>query len=184
VRLFVALWPPEQVMAEVAEVVARVRPLAQELRWTRPEQWHLTLSFLGEVAEDALPELGERLGRAAGRHAAVTLAFGGGGRFGDRVLWTRVNGDRERLRNLAASATAAARRTGVDVDDRHYRPHLTLARGRPGADLRPLVAALDSYSGQPWTASDLYLVRSRLAQGPGRTAAYDTVAAWPLRETG
>ena len=93
-----------------------------------------------------LPNLTERLARAARRHPPFELALGGGGRFGDRVLWTRVdpaNGPRA----LAASVGAAARRCGIPVDDRPYRPHLTLARGRPGADLRPAVEALRGFSG-------------------------------------
>jgi 2'-5' RNA ligase len=184
VRLFVALWPPEHVVAELAETVAAVRPLGSELRWTRPEQWHLTLAFFGEVAEERLPELTERLARAARRHPAVSLRFASGGRFGDRVLWTRVEGDRDVVRRLADSASAAARRSGLDVEDRPYRPHLTLARGTPGADLRPLVTALASYTGTDWTAERLHLVRSSLGKGPGRTAVYDTVQAWPLRGKG
>jgi 2'-5' RNA ligase len=184
VRLFVALWPPEQVVEELAGAIARVRPLEQDLRWTTPEQWHLTLVFLGEVSEERLPELSRRLARAAQAHPVLSLHFAGGGRFGDRVLWTRVEGDREPLRRLAASASAAARRTGLDVEDRPYRPHLTLARNTGGAHLRPLVAALAAYTGTAWTADQLHLVRSRLGQGPGRKAAYDTVAHWPLRAAG
>jgi 2'-5' RNA ligase len=184
VRLFVALWPPENVVRELADALAAIQPPGSSVRWTRVEQWHLTLVFLGEVGEDRLPELTDRLGRAARRHPALSLHFAGAGRFGDRVLWTRVEGDREPLRQLAASASAAARRTGLDVDDRPYRPHLTLARNLRGADLRPLVAALAPYTGSTWIADRMHLVRSRLGQGPGRTSRYETVTEWPLRATG
>ena len=84
------------------------------------------------------------------------------------------------LHRLADSVTAAARRTGIAVDDRPYRPHLTLARGREGADLRPAVAALSGFAGSPWTADALHLVRSRLGAGPGGTAAHEIVEMWPL----
>ena len=166
-----------------------------------------------------LPELTERLARAARRHPPVSLALAGGGRFGDRVLWTRVQlvagefpsarrvrsaaspiprrvahsgtassasghgaprGGVDALRRLAGSVAAAARRSGIAVDDRPYRPHLTLARGRAGADLRPAVAALTGFAGSPWTADALHLVRSRLGAGPGGTAAHEIVGTWPL----
>jgi 2'-5' RNA ligase len=84
------------------------------------------------------------------------------------------------VRRLAASVGAAARRCGIAVDDRPYRPHLTLARGREGADLRPAVAALSGFAGCPWTADALHLVRSRLGAGPGGTAAHEIVETWPL----
>lgn len=193
-RLFVAVWPPPPAVDDLARRVAALRhdspafdPPASDrpvagagLRWTRTEQWHLTLTFLGEVGDSALPELTRRLARTAHRHPPPVLRFAGAGRFGHRVLFTRVEGDREGLRKLAASAAAAARRSGVNVDERPYRPHLTLARAIPGSDLSPVVTALAPYRGPGWEASTLTLVRSRLGAGPGRTSGYETVMAWPL----
>ena len=80
---------------------------------------------------------------------------------------------------------AAARRCGLPVDTRPYRPHLTLARTLarardPATDLAPLAAALDGFAGRPWSASDLHLVRSVLGAGPGRTAHHEPVASWPF----
>jgi 2'-5' RNA ligase len=184
VRAFVALLPPASALAELAGALEPVRAAYPDLRWTPAEQWHLTLAFLGEIDGDGLgagvlPNLTERLARAARRHPPSDLALGGSGRFGDRVLWTRVdppNGPRA----LAASVGAAARRCGIPVDERSYRPHLTLARARPGTDLRPAVEALRSFSGTRWTADALHLVRSRLGAGPGGVAAHEVIATWPL----
>jgi RNA 2',3'-cyclic 3'-phosphodiesterase len=188
-RAFVAVVPPAGVLAELAAAVEPVREVSPGLRWTPAAQWHLTLAFLGEVDDAVLPDLTERLARAARRHEPVTLSLRGSGRFGDRVLWTRVLPPRESVRSagrvtplgrLAASVTAAARRCGIAVDDRPYRPHLTLARGRPGSDLRPAVEALAGFAGSPWTADALHLVRSRLGAGEGGTAAHEIVGTWPL----
>jgi 2'-5' RNA ligase len=182
-RAFVALIPPARVIDELATAVAPFRE-EKALRWTPSGQWHLTLAFLGEIDGDTLdegvlPDLTERLARAARRYPPMELALTGAGRFGDRVLWTRVRAP-EGLRALAASVGAAARRCRIAVDDRPYRPHLTLARGRPGRDLRPVVEALHGFAGTPWTADALHLVRSRLGAGPGGTAAHEVIATWPL----
>ena len=96
------------------------------------------------------------------------------------MLFTRVDGDREPLTRLASSVSAAARRSRIPVDDRPYRPHLTLARTRENDDLRPLAARLGTFTGQAWTATHLHLVESRLGQGPGHTARYVSAASWPL----
>ncbi len=183
-RLFVALWPPPDAVSEVLAAVEELRGEAPHLRWTRPEQWHLTLAFLGEVPDERRPELDERLARAASRHPPLTLRFSGGGRFGSRLLFTRVDGDREPLTRLAASVTAAARRSRIPVDDRPYRPHLTLARSRGSEDLRPVAARLEPFTGVPWTAGRLDLVESRLGKGPGGTADYAPVSSWPLAGRG
>jgi 2'-5' RNA ligase len=179
-RLFVAVVPPEAVLDEIAAMIALVRPAAPELRWARRDQWHLTLAFLGVVDERRLPDLTARLERAANRHDAFELSFGGGGRFDRRVLWAGVRGDSEQLVALASGVAAAGRRAGIELADRPYRPHLTLARSRDrdGRDLRPLVAAVSGFAGTAWPVDAVHLIESRL----GPTPAYATLGTWPLRQ--
>src|ERR1700754_212487 len=129
-RLFVALTPPAAVVEELCRATGALRAQLPALRWARPEQWHLTLTFLGEVDDRSRTDLAERLARVAARAAPLTLSVGAAGRFGDRVLWMRVHGEIDGLRQLAASVRFAARRARLSVEDRPYRPHLTVARGR------------------------------------------------------
>ncbi|MBM7785265.1 RNA 2',3'-cyclic phosphodiesterase [Tenggerimyces flavus] len=181
-RLFAALVPPEPVLISLANAVAPLRDLPY--RWTAPEHWHVTLAFFGEVDDATRLELERRLARAAARHAPVTLALTGGGGFGSaknaRVLWTGVRGDFQPLRDLARSVTAAARRAGIELTENRYKPHLTLARLRTPTDVRPAVEALTEYASPTWTATEVELVRSHLAQGAGGRARYETIASWPL----
>ncbi|MFV2120541.1 2'-5' RNA ligase family protein, partial [Streptomyces sp. Act-28] len=68
-RLFAAVLPPRAAVEELAVVVEGLRALpgADRLRWTGRPGWHYTLAFMGEVDEALLPELTERLARAAHR---------------------------------------------------------------------------------------------------------------------
>jgi 2'-5' RNA ligase len=184
------------VLDDVAAVVADIRSrvdadarLRQERwRWTDRAQWHLTLAFLGEVGDDVVPGLKARLARVARRAAPLQLRVQGGGGFGSarsaRVLWGGVRGDVDQLRRLAGSVGAAARRVGIDVPDRPYRPHLTLARLREPADVRPVVEWLADHSGPVWEADQLELVRSHLRAGPDGGTRYETIHAWPLGQRG
>jgi RNA 2',3'-cyclic 3'-phosphodiesterase len=180
VRLFVAVRPPAAAVAELDDVVRRLRPHGPGLTWTTPAQWHLTLVFLADVPEERIPDLERRLGQAAARHSPARLSISGGGRFGDDVLFAKLAGDVDAVRRLAASVQAGTRRTGLDVDDRPYRPHITLARARGKADLRPLVAEVNGFQGREWIAGEIELVRSRLGKGPDRRAAHETMRAWSL----
>lgn len=185
-RLFAAVLPPAHAAAELAEALdRRVRELpgADELRWTGQAGWHFTLAFMGEVDEALVPELTERLGRAAHRTEPFALRLHGGGHFGGRALWAGAAGGIAELRRLAERADAAARRTGLPMEEhRAYRPHLTVARTRVDTDLRPYVAALDGFEGTPWEAGELALVRSRLpvAGVRGEQPRYETLERFPM----
>lgn len=184
-RLFVAVHPPPRALDEVAAAVDAVRASAPPgLRWTRPDQWHLTVAFLGPVPLDTVPKVQAELAHVAGRHGPASLRIAGAGRFGDRVLWVGIcdgesAGGVTSLRNLAGATARRVSRTGLQVEDR-FKAHLTLARARERADLRPLVEALRDLAGTPWMATELCLVRSRLGAGPDRGSAYSTIMAWPL----
>jgi 2'-5' RNA ligase len=190
VRLFVAVDPPPEAVTHLRNAASPVRAaLATELpglRWVDPAQWHLTLTFCGDVEERIVERVTRRLERAAQRHPPLALSFRGGGSFPRAsragVLWVGVAGAVDGLRGVAASTSAAARREGIAVDDRRYRPHLTLARVSTPADLRSAVEALALYSGPAWTASEIHLVQSRLGAGEGNRAVHERVATWPLGE--
>ena len=121
---------------------------------------------------------------ATSRHSHLALSLAGSGAFPEadraRVLWTGVQGQRQELRKLADSVAAGARRAGAPPaeEGRRFQPHLTLARSRAPVDVRTLVAELSDYAGDPWTAEEIYLIRSR----PQSRPRYETLGTWPLRK--
>jgi 2'-5' RNA ligase len=170
-RLFVAVWPPPDVLEQVA---ALPRPTIVGLRWTRPDQWHVTLRFLGQV-EDAGQVAGAVAGAAGGAVGAggVEAVLGPAvGRFAHRILHVPVAG----LEDLAARVVAATAHLGEPPEDRPFAGHLTLARVARGEriDLRHL-------AGQPiaarWPVAELALVQSHLSP---RGAPYEVVDRFPL----
>ncbi|MBC3843742.1 RNA 2',3'-cyclic phosphodiesterase [Streptacidiphilus sp. 4-A2] len=191
-KLFAAIMPPQSAVQELAAAVRPLHALPQgaSLRWTDLSGWHLTLAFLGQVDPEALPELGERLAGAAAEVPEFELGLGGGGRFGDRALWAGVHGDTAALGLLAAATVDAVRHAGLDVDERPFQAHLTLARSgiprhatgrrRPppgGPELAPLADTLAGFRGRPWRVSTLELMNSHPGAGPAR---YERQGSWQL----
>ena len=183
-RLFVALWPPAEVVEHLQAALADVADQSgapSGMRWVTAQQLHLTVAFLGEVDPLRQSRAEERFARVCARYPPMTLWLAGAGRFGDRVLFVKVAGDRGPLGRLAASVTAAGRRAGLDLEERAWRAHITVARARQdGGGVRELARALDGYRSDAWTAGELHLVRSRLGAGENRGSAYETVARWSL----
>ncbi|MFD2687135.1 RNA 2',3'-cyclic phosphodiesterase [Streptomyces phyllanthi] len=189
-RLFAAVLPPPDVVEELGRAVGGLRSLpgAGRLRWTDRPGWHFTLAFYGEVDEGLVPDLSERLERAARRTEPFPLALRGGGQFGrGRALWAGAEGDLTTLRLLADRAEAAARKAGVPMGERRrYKAHLTVARARVAVDVRAYVAALGALTSRTWTVDDVALVRSNLptSGAPGEQPRYETVARWALGAAG
>ena len=165
-RLFVAVWPPPEI---VATLDGLQRPEVDGLRWTTPEQWHVTLRFLGDVDERVAREAFVRLAAAG----PVTAQLGPAtGRFGRRVLHVPVAG----LDGLAAASVSATADVGAPPDDRPFAGHVTLARARErrGVDLRPLAGVPVTGT---WAVTEVTLVASRLGgRGPARYEVVETLA--------
>ncbi|MGV4987701.1 RNA 2',3'-cyclic phosphodiesterase [Streptomyces sp. NRAIS4] len=189
-RLFAAVLPPEHVVHELAAEVAKLKrlPGAERLRWTNRPGWHFTLAFYGEVADDLLPDLSERLSRVAHRTTPFDLALSGGGQFGHgKALWTGAYGEVEAMRLLADRAEAAARKAGVPMGEhRRYTAHLTVARSRDSVDVRPYVELLREFTSRTWTVNELVLVRSNLPRSgvAGEQPRYEAVDRWAFGGVG
>ncbi len=146
-RLFLALSFTDPVKKNLAALTASLRVGAEDARFTREENYHLTLVFLGEQksagpAEKALEDL---------PRAGFSLTLGPGGRFsrpdGD-LIFLRADGG-ERLPALAREAEKRCAAIGVPQEKRAYTPHVTLARGfraRRGFEPEKLLAAFPPLS--------------------------------------
>jgi 2'-5' RNA ligase len=136
VRAFVAVFPPPEIRKK-ALVSARRLPSDDRVRWTRPENVHLTLKYLGDVREEALDGLSATLGEICASHAPFDATLAEPGAFPSarraQILWAGIDAGSDRLRSLAAEIDAALAPLGFEREKRPYVPHLTLGRvrGRP-----------------------------------------------------
>jgi 2'-5' RNA ligase len=158
------------------------------LRWTMPEQWHVTLAFLPDVADPHLDEMLERVQRAASRRNPLVLRLVGAGAFPHadkaKVLWTGVEHDGEELMRLAGGVRAAAAKAGTVVGGGRFHPHLTLARlGRPVGVTR-LLGALELYESPSWQAGEIALIASYLGQGPDARPRHEVRTTFELGPPG
>jgi 2'-5' RNA ligase len=170
VRLFVAVWPPADVVDLLTDLP---RPELAAVRWTTRQQWHVTLRFLGQVAAvdvdgatEAFTGIDVRaVDPVSAEMGPATACLGRG------ILQIPVRG-LEELARVTVEATAAV---GKPPDDRPFHGHLTLARARRrNEDLRrlrgtPLAAR--------WPVTELTLVASTPNRGDSR---YEVVSSLPL----
>lgn len=185
-RLFVALALPPEAREALAAAQRRMRKAAgdAEVKWVPPENAHLTLQFLGAVAEEKVAELSAAIGAAARSSRPLVLAIAGAGGFPGakrpRVLWAGLEGDREPLAALVADLGARLAPLGFPPETRPFSPHLTLGRTRDPRGARGLEAAIEAAAkGEPCTfrVAEVTLFRSHLSP---RGARYEALQTFPL----
>jgi 2'-5' RNA ligase len=161
-RLFVAVWPPDDVVGLLAAVE---RPKDPGVRWVPQDNLHVTLRFLGDADID---EVTQRLDEVP--LPAVTAVVGPAfDLLGERSLITPVHG----VEDLAAVVRQALRGVGTEPERRRFQGHITVARLARGA--RPARSAGRRFDAS-FDVSEVALVESTLTPGG---AVYETVATWP-----
>ncbi|WP_080793816.1 RNA 2',3'-cyclic phosphodiesterase [Corynebacterium pacaense] len=184
-RLFAAVRPPHEV---TEHLVRALRPLREELRgdlrFTDPDNWHITLAFYGELPEGAVEDLVDHLGLATRVNDNFTISIKGAGSFAQRNLWMGAGGETRALRTLMADCL-------LDPEERkRQRAHLTVARASQRSRIRgwdpvipDLVRALAVYEGPAWRVEEIELIASEPGRGRGGGPLYTTVATLSLGTT-
>ncbi|HEX4729307.1 MAG TPA: RNA 2',3'-cyclic phosphodiesterase [Jatrophihabitans sp.] len=172
-RMFLALTPPAEVLEQLADYLQPRQDADGPLRWSRVEQWHITLAFMPAVPDRALDPLDELLTELAADRQSFELALAGAGAFPDparaKALWMGVTGELEPLHRLATATRAAAVRAGIEVAGGRFRPHLTVARANRPVEATRWLRILDLHQGRTWTVDSFALVHSQLGGAGSRT---------------
>ena len=125
IRLFTALEIPD----EVADRLIQLQTGLHGARWIEREAFHITLRFIGEVAEDVAADIDKAL-EEEGAADAFELHLSGVGQFGNKhphALWAGV-APNPALSALQTAHERLMRKTGLAPETRTYKPHVTLAR--------------------------------------------------------
>jgi 2'-5' RNA ligase len=169
VRCFFAVWPDSSAQQRIA-AVASVVQCGAGARLVRPENYHLTLAFVGEVAPPVLTVL-QQIGRNL-QAPTFTLEFDA------YEYWPKPEVVVAAVREIPAALAeiwqrlhAELARHGLASNPKRLRPHVTLARKVTQAPVWPAMSAFQ------WTARNFSLVRTEsVAAG----AVYTVVDTWPL----
>jgi 2'-5' RNA ligase len=187
-RLFVAISLPDAVNDEIEKAQKEMRGAlpGNFIRWTKREQFHLTLKFIGNMAGSRLAELSEALGTTCGQFAKLPLRTKGIGFFPDlrspRVVWVGVRDEGNVLPRLQGAIETAVSSFATEKSGKQFTGHVTLGRiegiRRPQAEiLSKLARGMGERFFGEWVADRVELIRSELSSGGSR---YTTLAAIPL----
>jgi len=174
-RLFTGV----EIPSDIGQALAMLRGGLPGARWITPDNYHLTLRFIGDVDDMISQEVALMLGRV--RRAAFDLHLEGLTSFGGRrpraVVATVAPA--QALLELQAEHERLMQRIGLEAEGRKYMPHVTLARLRDSSslDVAEYLSARGYFRTAPFPISRFVLFSSRNSVGGG---PYLVEASYPL----
>lgn len=150
VRSFIAIEIPEGIKKDVFEIQEKLRKTDADVGWTRPEGIHLTLKFLGDVAEEKLEDIMKAIENAVKVFPPFSIEISGIGAFPGpkypRVIWIGMKDNNENaLKNLQNRIEKETEKLGFKTEKRDFTPHLTLGRVRSQKNRDSLLKAMEEF---------------------------------------
>jgi 2'-5' RNA ligase len=145
----------------------------ENIRWTNPENIHITLSFLGDTEEKWIKDINSMLKNKCEGSGRFDLFIKGSGVFRNvndpRIIWFGIEPS-AKLLSLNGSIMKGLTELGINTEDRHFKPHLTIGRIKRLNDKVTLKALIDKYQNleiQKTMINEVVLYESILLQsGP------------------
>ena len=165
-RLFIAIEIAPAIRERIIECTERLKSRIPNARWSRPEGLHITLKFLGNIADEKVPAIEKALTKIESQRFAITIE--GAGVFPNaklpRVLWTGVTAGPE-LGKLAGKIDETTAQFGFEPEKRAFSPHVTLARFKEGDSKIDLnsISQEEKPSFGTMTAQEFHLYESKLS---------------------
>jgi 2'-5' RNA ligase len=175
-RVFCAIDLPHEVREKMSAHSMRLRQAVPEARasWSRPDNIHLTLKFLGEIPQPQVEALSNAAEQACNGLPTFTIRVQGSGVFpvhgAPRVLWIGIEDLQGNLGELYQRLEQQAAKGGFEKEARPFHPHLTLARLRSAQHARRLGAVHKEAFFEPteFKVSELLVIRSELSSEGSR----------------
>ena len=178
-RLFVAAPLPHHVRDTIEQWTHTLKEQLVFRKWTHPQDYHITLQFLGDVVESNIETVKEALRTVNG--APIELVLSEAGAFGKaeapRVLWAGVSDQQKGLNEWYMNIVQATSLLGFVPEDRPYSPHITVARTYKGEKRisEPLNTLAPFPTGVSWQADHIVLMRTHMNKSP----MYEVVERFP-----
>lgn len=187
-RCFVAVTVASSITDSMARELPGLQAAAErcgcKISWARPEGWHVTLKFLGEIDDERADAVRSRLRAVAPAHAPFVAEAVGVTTLPEHARVPTVIAvalrEGDRLAHLAAGVDEALAAAGFEREQRRFRPHVTFARVRAPRGWRCFAQAISPLARKPFgagTVADFALYRSHLGNGP---ANYEVLESFAL----
>jgi RNA 2',3'-cyclic 3'-phosphodiesterase len=179
-RCFIAIDIPETIKKEIGELFETLIKYDADVKWVTAANLHLTLKFLGDTAETAIPQIQKALSTVVSSYKPFCIKIRGTGVFPNRkyprVYWIGTEGAGI-LKNLKEEIENSMIHFGFGKEDRDFNPHLTIGRVRSLKGVINVVNELGAFQGKEFgvmNVDSIKIMRSELKpKGPEYTCLHE-----------
>ncbi len=148
IRTFIAFDTPEEIREEIRKVQDTLRSAGADVRWETADKFHVTIKFLGDVEESRLPGVLSRISGVLNGRPPFTVVYEKVGVFPDlkrpRVIWIGCDNPDGTLLAMKEALDRELEPLGFEIEERRFRPHVTLGRVRSPGKIKNLTPMLES----------------------------------------
>lgn len=147
-RVFVGIKLDRDALDHIAKVLRPFRKLANPVKWTKSENIHLTLKFIGDVEPEVYQDINRVLATDNYPVSNFPVRISGIGKFGRgqelNILWAGVEPSSP-LETLFREIEERLATIRIPKENRPFKPHITLARNKKNIDVKPYLRLIDQH---------------------------------------
>jgi len=146
IRAFIGIDTPASLRNTIADLQRDLHVSSVHVRWEKPENFHITMKFLGDTTRSVLEEIAEALKEEVARVPVLTFRADTVGAFPSRsrprVIWLGSSTVPDEIFSLQRTIEQAAVKFGFEPEQRRFHPHVTLGRVKDRDGLEDLISTL------------------------------------------
>ncbi len=182
-RCFIAIDLPDEIIRQIGLVIDAVCPLSKDVKWVPYENIHLTLKFLGDVKDDLLPEIEQRISGVCRLHEPFSITVRGTGAFPNEkkpnVLWIGVDKS-DRLKEIYLGIDNSMSEVGFEKESRKLSPHLTIGRVKNNKNIALVIKGLNEFKDRLFGVAEITEVHLMKSVLHPSGAQYSRISSFKL----
>ncbi len=145
-RVFIGIKLDDRVHEEIEKFLAPFKKISSPVRWVNPENVHVTLKFIGEVAEEKYAKIEKYLGEAEFDTGPFDLRLAGCGKFGRRetldIFWIGIT-PCDSLTRVFKKIEDSLAKLGIEKENRPFTPHITVGRNKKNFNFKSFLQLVE-----------------------------------------
>ncbi len=134
IRTFIAIEIPAEIKQKIVKFQESINIKYFPVRWTKAQNMHITLKFIGEIEENLVDKINKELMTPPPLSEPFEISISGTGVFPNpqkpRVMWTGIRDGVNKLTDLSKKVENILLEYGISKEERNFKPHLTIGRFR------------------------------------------------------